>query len=57
MKSFISSALENLRNDKGITALEYAILAVAIVGAVVAVTSTFQTDLGTEFAAIFSAND
>ncbi len=42
-----------IQDEEGVSALEYAILAVMVVTAVVAITPAFHTGLGGAFTAIF----
>jgi pilus assembly protein Flp/PilA len=41
-------------DDRGLTAVEYAVLGAFVVAAVAAVGATFKTDLGTAFTGLFS---
>jgi pilus assembly protein Flp/PilA len=49
----VRNALQILRDRKGVTAAEYAVLAVGIIGVVTAAVAAFGTALTTRFSTIF----
>lgn len=56
MNKFLGSLIAKLaRDEKGLTAVEYAVLGAVVVAAIVAVGTNFKTQLGTAFTTMFNS--
>ncbi|WP_375196605.1 Flp family type IVb pilin [Sphingobium sp.] len=54
MKTVKSLIRKLARDEKGLTAVEYAVLGAVVVAAIVAVGANFQTQLGAAFSTMFN---
>jgi pilus assembly protein Flp/PilA len=55
MKTVKSLIRKLARDEKGLTAVEYAVLGAVVVAAIVAVGANFQTQLGAAFSTMFNS--
>ena len=56
MKHFTRTFLKRLRRDeRGLTAVEYAVLGAVVVAAIVSVGTSFKTELGGAFTSMFNS--
>ncbi|KKW91701.1 MULTISPECIES: Flp family type IVb pilin [Sphingobium] len=56
MNKFLGSLIAKLaRDEKGLTAVEYAVLGAVVVAAIVAVGANFKTQLGAAFTTMFNS--
>lgn len=56
MNKFVGTLIAKIiRDEDGLSAVEYAVLGAIVVGAITAATATFSTDLTAKFAAIMPA--